>query len=60
MTPDEKYTHVSLWCLLAAPLILGGDITRLDHFTLSLLSNDEVIAVDQDSNRPARTACCQG
>jgi alpha-galactosidase len=48
LTPNEQYSHVSLWCLLAAPLILSGDITRLDEFTLSLLANDEVIEVDQD------------
>jgi alpha-galactosidase len=48
LTPNEQYTHVSLWCLVAAPLILSGDITRLDDFTLSLLTNDEVIEVDQD------------
>lgn len=48
LTPDEQYTHVSLWCLLAAPLIFSGDITRLDDFTLSLLTNDEVLEVDQD------------
>ncbi len=48
LTPNEQYTHVSLWCLVAAPLILSGDITRLDEFTLSLLTNDEVLDVDQD------------
>ncbi len=48
LTPDEQYTHVTLWCLLAAPLIFSGDITRMDNFTLSLLTNDEVIDVDQD------------
>lgn len=47
-TPNEQYTQVSMWCLLAAPLILSGDIATLDPFTLSLLTNDEVIAVDQD------------
>jgi alpha-galactosidase len=55
LTPNEQYTQVSLWCLVAAPLILSGDITRLDAFTLSLLSNDEVIDVDQDPlGRPGR------
>jgi alpha-galactosidase len=55
LTPNEQYTHVSLWCLVAAPLILSGDITRLDDFTLSLLCNDEVIDVDQDSlGKPGR------
>jgi alpha-galactosidase len=48
LTPDEQFTQVSLWSLQAAPLILSGDITRLDDFTLSLLNNDEVIEVDQD------------
>ena len=45
LTPDEQYSHVSLWCLLAAPLILGCDLTKLDEFTLNLLTNDEVIDV---------------
>jgi alpha-galactosidase len=48
LTPDEQYAHVSLWCLLAAPLLIGGDMTKLDDFTLNLLTNDEVLAVDQD------------
>jgi alpha-galactosidase len=48
LTPNEQYTHVSLWCLVAAPLIFSGDMTRLDDFTLGLLTNDEVIEVDQD------------
>ena len=48
LTPDEQYTQVSLWSIQAAPLILSGDITRLDEFTLSLLTNDEIIEVDQD------------
>jgi alpha-galactosidase len=48
LTPNEQYTHVSLWSLVAAPFIFSGDITRLDDFTLSLLTNDEIIEVDQD------------
>jgi alpha-galactosidase len=48
LTPNEQYTHVSLWALVAAPLIFSGDITRLDDFTLGLLTNDEIIDVDQD------------
>jgi alpha-galactosidase len=48
LTPNEQYTQISLWSIVAAPLILSGDITRLDDFTLSLLTNDEVIEVDQD------------
>ncbi|MFO7936593.1 MAG: NPCBM/NEW2 domain-containing protein [Kiritimatiellia bacterium] len=48
LTPNEQYTHISLWCLLNAPLLLGCDLAQLDDFTLNLLSNDEVIAVNQD------------
>ncbi len=48
LTPNEQYTHISLWCLLAAPLLIGCDMTQMDDFTLNLLSNDEVLAVDQD------------
>ena len=48
LTPNEQYTHISLWCLLSAPLLIGCDMTQLDPFTYSLLSNDEVLAVDQD------------
>lgn len=48
LTPDEQYTHISLWCMLSSPLLIGCDLTRLDDFTLNLLTNDEVIALDQD------------
>jgi alpha-galactosidase len=48
LTPNEQYTHISLWCLLSSPLLIGCDMTQLDPFTLNLLENDEVIAVDQD------------
>ncbi|MEI7982658.1 MAG: glycoside hydrolase family 27 protein, partial [Bacteroidota bacterium] len=48
LTPDEQYTHISLWCLLASPLLIGCDLNQLDPFTLSLLTNDEVLAVNQD------------
>ena len=48
LTPDEQYTHISLWSLLAAPLLIGCDLGRLDEFTLNLLTNDEVIDINQD------------
>lgn len=35
-------------CLLSAPLLIGCDLARLDEFTLNLLSNDDVIALNQD------------
>ena len=48
LTPDEQYTHISLWCLLSAPLLIGCDLSDLAPFTMSLLTNDEVLAVNQD------------
>ena len=48
LTPDEQYSHVSLFSLLAAPLMIGCPIEQLDDFTVNLLSNDEVIEIDQD------------
>ena len=48
LTPNEQYTHISLWCLLCSPLLIGCDMTQLDDFTLNLLSNDEVLEVNQD------------
>ena len=49
LTPDEQYSHISLWCMLSAPLLIGCDLDRLDDFTLGLLTNDEVLALDQDA-----------
>jgi alpha-galactosidase len=49
LTPDEEYTHMTLWCLLDAPLLLANDMSQMDAFTKNLLENDEVIGVSQDS-----------
>ncbi|MGI8438076.1 MAG: putative Ig domain-containing protein [Chthoniobacterales bacterium] len=48
LTADEQYAHMSLWCLLGAPLLLGCDLEKLDPFTLGLITNDEVLEVNQD------------
>ncbi len=48
LSPNEQYTHISLWALLASPLLIGCDITQLDEFTYSLLTNDEVLDINQD------------
>jgi alpha-galactosidase len=48
LSPDEQYTHISLWSMLSAPLLIGCDLGKLDRFTLGLLTNDEVLAIDQD------------
>lgn len=48
LSPEENIAHMTLWCLLSAPLIIGCDLTRASPFILSVLGNDEVIAVNQD------------
>ncbi len=61
LSPNEQYTHISLWCLLDSPLLIGCDMTQLDDFTLSLLTNDEVIDVSQDPlGREAARVCKEG
>jgi alpha-galactosidase len=49
LTPDEQYTHMTLWCLLDSPLLLANDLSAINAFTLNLLENDEVLAVNQDA-----------
>jgi alpha-galactosidase len=48
LTPNEQYSYMSMWCLMAAPLFFSGDMSKLDEFTLNVLCNPEVIEVDQD------------
>ena len=55
LTPDEHYSHVSIFSLLSAPMLIGCPIEKLDEFTLNLLTNDEILAIDQDPlGQPAR------
>ena len=48
-THDEQFTLMTLWSISRSPLIMGGNMPKNDAFTLSLMTNDEVIAVDQNS-----------
>lgn len=48
LTPNEQITHISLWALQAAPLLIGADMTQLDPFTTALLTNHEVLEMHQD------------
>jgi len=48
LTPNEQITHMSMWCMVAAPLLIGCDMTKLDKLTLAILTNDEVIDINQD------------
>jgi hypothetical protein len=47
LTPDERQTVMTLWAISCSPLILGSDLTKLDDADLALLTNPEVLAVDQ-------------
>ena len=47
LTPDQRQSHMTLWAIAAAPLILGTDLTHLDPGDLAMLTNDEVLGVDQ-------------
>ncbi|MBS1701825.1 MAG: NPCBM/NEW2 domain-containing protein [Armatimonadetes bacterium] len=49
LTKHEQVTHITMWSMLAAPLLLGCDLTRIDDFTLRLITNPDVIDVDQDT-----------
>jgi len=48
MNANEYRTHMSLWALLAAPLLAGNDLSKMTPETIALLTNKEVIAIDQD------------
>ena len=49
LTTEESRSHFSLWAMLAAPLMAGNNLTEMDPETLDILTNGEVIAIDQDS-----------
>ncbi len=49
MTNEEYKTHFSLWCMLAAPLLAGNDLQNMSAETRTILTNKEVIAIDQDT-----------
>lgn len=49
LSPNEQYTHISLWSLLASPLLIGCDLNRMDDFTFNLLANPEVLKINQDT-----------
>lgn len=48
LTPNEQLTHISLWALQAAPLIIGADLSQIDVWTANVLGNREMLAVNQD------------
>jgi alpha-galactosidase len=48
LSPNEQLTHISLWALQAAPMLIGADMTQMDDWTVDLLGNREVLAINQD------------
>jgi alpha-galactosidase len=61
LTHDEEYAHMTLWCLVCAPLLLGNDLSELNPFTMNVLTNDDVLAVNQDSlGKQASTVALDG
>lgn len=50
-TRDEQITLMSLWCIFRSPLMFGGELNENDDFTLSLITNPEIIAVNQRSGK---------
>lgn len=51
-TRDEQGTVMTLWCIARSPLIMGGDLRKLDDATASLLTNDEILAVNREGEAP--------
>ena len=48
MTDSEDRAHFTMWCMMAAPLILGNDLTKITPESLAIITNKDMIAVDQD------------
>ena len=49
MTTEEYKTHFSLWCMLSAPLMAGNDLQNMTPEIIEILTNEEIIALDQDT-----------
>jgi alpha-galactosidase len=61
LTPNEQLTHIALWALQAAPMLIGADLSRIDDWTTNVLGNREVLAVSQDVlGRPAGRVTSDG
>ncbi|MDR3708363.1 MAG: NPCBM/NEW2 domain-containing protein [Capsulimonadaceae bacterium] len=61
LSPNEQLLHMSLWCLLSSPLLIGCDMSNLDDFTKALLTNDEALDINQDPlGKPAGRIAMDG
>lgn len=59
-TKEEHYTLMTLWSIARSPLMIGNDLTQNDDFTLEILTNKEVIAVNQQGERPSELSAADG
>jgi hypothetical protein len=48
-TEDEQITMMTLWCIMRSPLMIGGEMTRFDDFTMKLITNDQVLRMHRNS-----------
>lgn len=48
LKPDEEITHMAVWCILSSPLLIGCDMSQIPEFSLNLMKNPELIAINQD------------
>lgn len=61
LKPNEQLLHISMWCMLSSPLLIGCDMSDMDKFTIDLLSNDEVLDINQDPlGKPAGRVAMTG
>ncbi len=61
LKPNEQLLHISMWSMLSSPLLIGCDMSALDKFTVDLLSNDEVLDINQDPlGKPAGRVAMTG
>jgi len=48
LSPDEEITHMAVWCMFSSPLLIGCDMSQIPEFSLNLMKNSELIAINQD------------
>jgi hypothetical protein len=51
MSEEEDRTHFAVWCMMSSPLLIGCDLTKIKPATLCLLTNKQLVAINQDPGR---------
>jgi len=61
LEPNEQILHITMWCLVSSPLLIGCNLAELDQFTIDLLTNNEVLDINQDPlGKPAGRKAVDG